>query len=188
MISLAALHFAASSGFFCLPGTGPLSFTLTGINVHSSANYNSTSHTTQTQRRDRILQLERIDFEQVSLVPFARMQGTTLTNYKTNMRWFIAKDAAGKTVCSKDPAPGPQPTGDDCLASSAVPERRGTQGPLEVTWWQCGSGPGGNVTVAAAGSDPSVENMLHYGALTATVSPIQPVAAPRPKTRPYPPT
>jgi hypothetical protein len=172
MVSLALplAHFAASSGVFCLPGTGPVSLTLTGINVQRNANYNGTSHTTQYLRRDRTLQVERIDFEQVSLVPFARMQGTTLVNFKINARWLIAKDAAGKTVCSKEPAPGPQPTGDDCFASSAVPERRGTQGPLEVTWWQCDSGAMGNLTVAAAGSDTLAENMLHYGGLTAFVS------------------
>ena len=126
---------------------------------------------TQFVRRDRTLQVERNDFEQVSLVPFLHTQGTTLTNYKINMQWFITKDAAGKTVCSKQQAPGPQPTDGGCFADSAVPERRGTQGPLEVTWWQLtGSGPGGNLTVAAAGSSTLAEDVLHYGELTATVS------------------
>ena len=172
MVSLALplAHFAASSGVFCLPGTGPLSLVFSGFIAQRNANYNETGQILQTLKRDRTQQLERTDFEQVMLEPFARVQGTNLVNYKINSRWFISKDAAGKTVCTKMQPPGPQPTDDGCIASSAVPQRRGTQGPLEVTWWQCSPGAMGNLTVAAAGSSTLPQDMLHWGGFTPIVS------------------
>jgi len=123
-------------------------------------------------RRDLNLEMQRIEFEQVLLTPFGRAQGTHLVNYKENAQWMIDIDAAGKAVCTKEKQPpGPQPSGDDCFASSAVPLRRGTQGPFEVTWWAADSGKMGNLTIAAAGTNNTLaKNMLHYGELIAIVS------------------
>jgi hypothetical protein len=174
LASLALLplaHLSAGPGVFCLPTTGPLSLTLSGFHSQRNANFNGTGQIRQSLRRDFDLGVQRIDFEQVSLTPFGRTQGTHLVNYKENAQWTIDIDAAGKAVCTKEKQPpGPQPSGDDCFASSAVPLRRGTQGPLEVTWWSTGPSTMGNLTIVAAGTDTLAESMLHYGGLTAFVS------------------
>jgi len=111
--------------------------------------------------------VERIDYDQLSLDFALRSTGTNLINYKTNEGWTITKDAAGKTVCTKNPPPGPQPNSASCLVPIAAPVRRGTQGPVEVTYFEGPYAYDHNITMAAAGEEALAENLLHYGYLYA---------------------
>jgi uncharacterized protein (DUF2164 family) len=138
-----------------------VSVTLAGFQTRRSTFYNSSTHISQYLRRDRDLQVERVDYEQLSLDFALRSTGTTLTNYKTNEGWTITKDAAGKTVCTKNPPPGPQPNSAPCLVPSAAPVRRGTQGPVEVTYFEGPYAYDHNITMAAAGEEALAENLLH---------------------------
>lgn len=146
---------------FCLPDTGPVSLTLAGLQTSRNANYNYSTHISQYLRRDRDLQAERVDYEQFDLNNALGGGGTNLINYKTNEQWSITKDAAGKPVCTKGPPPGPQPNGNNCIVPSAAPVRRGTQGPVEVTWFEGPYYNGQNMTIAAAGEEALAENLLH---------------------------
>ena len=112
---------------FCIPTTGPFAVTLSIYfdDVRGAGGYNSTGRTTQFLRRDRTLQVERVDIVSTSLRPrFERYDVTQLRNYKQNAEWIISRDESGKITCSKgQQPPGPQPTGADCIANVTAVSR-----------------------------------------------------------------
>jgi len=118
-------NFLGTPGF-CIPTTGPFSFTLSAYFDDIRPSYNQTGKSTQVLRRDRTLQVERQDTHTNLVRPrFESADLTFLINYKQNAQWTITRDESGKTTCIKQTQPpGPQPTGADCIDVTAV--SRGT--------------------------------------------------------------